>query len=134
LIKDILVEEGVTAIVGPMLTDRSKIELRNQSLKNPGELAKAGVKVAIMTDHPCVPVQYLVLCAAMAVREGMSSEDALKAITINAAEIVGIDDRVGSLETGKDADIIIFEGHPLELMSRVVTTIINGKVVYQRQQ
>jgi imidazolonepropionase-like amidohydrolase len=73
LIKDILVEEGVTAIVGPMLTDRSKIELRNQSLKNPGELAKAGVKVAIMTDHPCVPVQYLVLCAAMAVREGMNA-------------------------------------------------------------
>jgi imidazolonepropionase-like amidohydrolase len=132
LIKDILVEEGVTAIVGPMLTDRSKIELRNQSLKNPGELAKAGVKVAIMTDHPCVPVQYLVLCAAMAVREGMNGEDALKAITINAAEIVGIGDRVGSLETGKDADIIIFEGYPLELMSRVVTTIINGKVVYQR--
>lgn len=132
LIKDILVEEGVSAILGPLLTDRSKIELRNQSLKNPGELAAAGVKVAIMTDHPCVPVQYLSLCAAMAVREGMSEEDALKAITINAAEITGIADRVGSLEPGKDADIVIFNGHPLELKSRVVTTIINGKVVYNR--
>jgi imidazolonepropionase-like amidohydrolase len=132
LIKDILVEEGVPAIVGPMITDRSKIELRHQSLKNPGELANAGIHVAIMTDHPCVPVQYLSLCAALAVREGMREEDALRAITINAARITGIDDRVGSLEEGKDADIIIFEGHPLELKSRVITTIINGKVVYER--
>lgn len=132
LIKDILVEEGISAIVGPMLTDRSKIELRNQSLKTPGELANAGVMVAIMTDHPCVPIQYLSLCAAMAVREGMSEEDALKAITINAARITGIDGRVGSLEVGKDADIAIFDGYPLELKSRVVTTIIDGKVVYGR--
>lgn len=132
LIKDILAEEGVAAVVGPLLTDRSKIELRNQSLRNPGELSNAGVMVAIMTDHPCVPIQYLSLCAAMAVREGMKEEDALKAITINAARITGIDDRVGSLEVGKDADIIIFDGHPLELKSRAVTTIIDGKVVYDR--
>jgi len=132
LIKDILAEEGVAAVVGPLLTDRSKIELRNQSLRNPGELSNAGVMVAIMTDHPCVPSQYLSLCAAMAVREGMKEEDALKAITINAARITGIDDRVGSLEVGKDADIIIFDGHPLELKSRAVTTIIDGKVVYDR--
>lgn len=132
LIKDILVEEGVCAVVGPLLTDRSKIELRNQSLKNPGELARAGIKVAIMTDSPCVPIQYLSLCAAMAVREGMPEEDALKAITINAAEIAGISDRVGSLEAGKDADIVIFDGHPLDTRSRVVMTFINGKVVYRR--
>lgn len=129
LITDLLLEDGISAIVGPLLTDRSKIELRNQSLKAPGILSKAGVKVAIMTDHPCTPIQYLPLCAAMVVREGMSEEDALKAITINAAEITGISDRVGSLEAGKDADIVIWDGHPLELKTRVKYTIINGKVV-----
>jgi imidazolonepropionase-like amidohydrolase len=132
LIKDVLCEEGVSVILGPLLTDRSKIELRNQSLKAPGILSGAGVKVAIMTDHPCVPVQYLSLCAALAVKEGMDEEEALKAITINASEITGISDRVGSLEAGKDADIVIFDGHPFELKSKVMTTIINGKVVYER--
>jgi imidazolonepropionase-like amidohydrolase len=134
LIKDILVEEGVAAIVGPMLTDRSKVELRNMSIKTPGILSNAGVKTAIMTDHPCVPVQYLSLCAALAVREGMDEYEALKAITINAAELTEIDKRVGSLEKGKDADIIIMDGHPLELKTRVVTTIINGQVVYERKE
>jgi imidazolonepropionase-like amidohydrolase len=132
LIKEILLEEAVPVITGPLLTDRSKIELRNQSLKNPGELASSGIKVAIMTDHPCVPVQYLVLCAAMAVREGMTEEDALKAVTINAAEITGIADRVGSLEAGKDADIAVFSGHPLDIRSKAVMTIINGKIVYDK--
>lgn len=134
LIKDILLEEGVSAIVGPMLTDRSKVELRNMSIKTPGILSNAGVKTAIMTDHPCVPIQYLSLCAALAVREGMKEEDALKAITINAAELTEIDKRVGSLEVGKDADVIIMDGHPLELRTRVVTTIINGQVVYERKE
>jgi len=134
MIKEILLEEGVPAVVGPLLTDRSKIELRNQSLKAPGILSKAGVKVAIMTDHPCVPIQYLSLCAAMAVREGMDEGEALKAITANAASIAGICDRVGSIETGKDADIVIFDGHPLEIKSRVSVTIINGKIVYERKQ
>jgi len=133
MIKDILAEENVPVVVGPMLTDRSKIELRNQSLKNPGILAKAGVKVAIMTDHPCVPIQYLLLSAAMAVREGMDEEDALRAITINAASVAGIDDRVGSIEPGKDADIVIFDGYPFEFRTKVVMTIIDGKVVYERQ-
>jgi imidazolonepropionase-like amidohydrolase len=82
-----------------------------------------------MTDHPCTPVQYLPLCAAVAVKEGMSESEALKAITINAAEITGIDDRVGSLEIGKDADIIIMDGAPLELKTKVLYTIINGQVV-----
>jgi len=129
LITDILLEENVSVITGPFLTDRSKIELRNQSAKTPGILAKAGVTTAIMTDHPCTPVQYLPLCAAVAVREGMDETEALRAITINPAEITGIADRVGSLETGKDADIIVMDGHPLELRSRVLYTIINGRVV-----
>ncbi len=132
LIKDILLEEGIPVVIGPSLSDRSKIELRNQSLKTPGILSKAGVKVAIMTDHPVIPLKYLGLCAAMAVKEGMPEEDALKAITINAAEIAGISDRVGSIEAGKDADIVIFSGHPFEFRSKVDMTIINGSVVYER--
>ncbi len=86
-----------------------------------------------MTDHPCVPIQHLLLCAALAVREGMPEEDALKAITINAARAGGIDDRVGSLEKGKDADIVIFSGHPFEYKTKVDMTIINGKIVYARE-
>ncbi len=134
LIKDILFEEGIPAIVGPLISDRSKVELRNLSIKAPGILAKSGVKTAIMTDHPCVPIQYLSLTAALAVREGMREEDALKAITINAAELTEIDKRVGSLEPGKDADLIIMDGPPLEIKSRVITTIINGQVVYERKE
>lgn len=131
LIKDILLKEGVPAIIGPLLTDRSKVELRNQSLKTPAILSKAGLKIAIMTDHPCVPIQYLLLCAAMAVKEGMSEQDALKAITVNAADITGINDRVGTLEAGKDADIVIFNNNPLDLKSVVLFTIINGRIVYE---
>ncbi len=134
LIKDILAEAGLPVIIGPMLTDRSKIELRNQNLKTPGILSKAGLKVAIMTDHPCVPEHHLCLCAAIAVREGMTEKEALKAITINAAEITGISDRVGSIEKGKDADIVIFNGNPLELKTTVQKTIINGVVIYERKQ
>ena len=132
LIKDLLSEAGLPAIVGPMLTDRSKIELKNQNIKTPGILAKQGIKVAIMTDHPCVPVQHLLLSAAIAAREGMDEKEALKAITINAAEIIGISDKVGSIEKGKDADIVIFSGNPLELKTQVQKTIINGVIVYER--
>ena len=134
LIKDILAQSGLSAIVGPMLTDRSKIELRNQNLKTPAILSKQGMKVAIMTDHPCVPVQHLCLCAAIAAREGMDEKEAMKAITINAAEIVGISDRVGSIQKGKDADIVIYDGNPFDLKSHVQKTIINGIVVYERIQ
>jgi imidazolonepropionase-like amidohydrolase len=132
LIKEILAETGLPAIVGPMLTDRSKIELRNQNLKTPAILSKQGIKIAIMTDHPCVPVQHLCLCAAIAAREGMDEKQALRAITINPAEIIGISDRVGSLQKGKDADIVIYDGKPLELKSQVQKTIINGAIVYER--
>jgi imidazolonepropionase-like amidohydrolase len=134
LIADILANENIIAIVGPSLTDRSKVELRNLSLKTPGVLSKAGVTVAIMTDHPVIPIQYLSLCAALAVREGMDEKEALKAITINAAYAAGIDDRVGSLEPGKDADIIVYDGHPFELKSKVLYTVINGEIVYKREE
>lgn len=132
LITDILKENQVKVILGPMLTDRSKIELRNQCIGAPSILAKAGIPVAIMTDHPCVPIQHLLLCAAVAVREGMDEEDALRAITINAAKAGRIDDRVGSLEAGKDADIVIFSGHPFDYRTKVDITIIGGKVVHRR--
>jgi len=131
---DILKENKVKVILGPMLTDRSKIELRNQCIGAPGILAKAGIPVAIMTDHPCVPIQHLLLCAAVAVREGMDEEDALRAITINAAKAARIENRVGSLEAGKDADIVIISGHPFDFRTKVDITIIGGKAVYRRDK
>lgn len=117
------------AIVGPSLSNRSKVELQNLTFKTPGVLAKEGVKVAIMTDHPVIPIQYLPVCAAMASREGMDEDKALKAITINAAEILDIQDRVGSLEKGKDADIVVYSGHPFDLRNKVNMVIIDGEIV-----
>jgi imidazolonepropionase-like amidohydrolase len=132
LIADYLAEEGKPAIVGPSLTDRSKIELRNQTFETPGVLHKAGVKIAIMTDAPVIPLYYLPLCAGLAVKSGLDEMEALKAITINPAEIVGIDDRVGSIEVGKDADIVIFDKNPLkDVDCKTFATIIDGKVVYK---
>ena len=121
--------EGI--IVGPLLTDRSKIELKNLSFKAPKVLEQAGIEYAMMTDHPVTPEQYLPICTAVAVREGASEEGALKAITINAAKITGIADRVGSIEVGKDADIAVFSGHPFDFRSRCVLTLVNGKVAHE---
>ena len=95
-ISDFLLEEEAKVIVGPLFSERSKVELKNMTFKAPGILSKAGVKVAMMTDHPVIPIQYLPVCAAIAVKEGMDEMDALRSITINAAEITGIDDRVGA--------------------------------------
>ena len=133
LIADYIAKEGKPAIVGPSLTDRSKVELRNLTFKTPGILQKAGVKIAIMTDAPVIPLQYLPLCAGLAARSGLDEMEALKAITINPAEIVGISDRVGSLEVGKDADIVIFNGNPIkDIDCKTFATIINGEVVYRK--
>ncbi len=131
IIKDILKRENVPVIAGPLLSFRSKYELTNSTDKNPGILQKAGVKTAIMTDHHVVPIQFLPMCAGVAVKEGMDELEALKAISIYAAEVTGIDDRVGSLEEGKDADIAVFDGNPLEIMTNVKATVINGKAVYE---
>ncbi|HOV25145.1 MAG TPA: amidohydrolase [Pseudobacteroides sp.] len=133
MIKELLLEEGVGVCLGPLLTDRSKIELRNQNIKSPALLSNAGIDVAITTDHPCVPIQHLSLSAAVAVKAGMDEKKALQSITINAAKITGIEDRVGSLSVGKDADIVIFDGNPLDLKTNVLTTIINGVPVYERE-
>jgi len=131
LIADYLKEENVPVMVGPILSDRSKIELKNLTLKTPGILAKQGLSVAIITDHPEIPIQYLPLCAALAVREGMEETEALKAITINAAKNCGISDKVGSLEVGKDADIGIFDLNPLDFRSKAKYVIINGRIVHK---
>ncbi|MFZ5968206.1 MAG: amidohydrolase [Bacillota bacterium] len=132
LIAEHITKEGFPAIVGPSFGERCKFELKNLTFETPGVLSKAGVKVAIMTDHPVIPLQYLPVCASLAVKAGMDEEEAMKAITIHAAEILGIEDRMGSIKEGKDADIVIWEGHPFQLHSKVVCTIIDGKVVFSR--
>ena len=132
LIVDKLKEEDVSLIVGPSFGTRSKIELKELSFTTPGILSNAGIKIAIMTDHPVIPLQNITMCAAYAVKDGMKEEDAFKAITINPAQILGIADRVGSIEVGKDADIAIFNGNPLEIMTKSQYVLINGKIVYKR--
>lgn len=132
LIVDELVKEGRSAIVGPTFGNRSKFELKNKSFETPKALIEAGVKVAITTDSPVIPLQHLALCAGLAVNAGLDEMEALKSITINPAEIAGIEDRVGSIEEGKDADIVIFDGNPLrEIDSKVYSTIIDGKIVFK---
>ena len=130
LIVDYL-KEGIQngIILGPTLSNRSKVELQNLTFETPGILSKAGIKVAIMTDHPVIPLQYLPVCAGIATREGMDEEEALRAITINAAEILGIHGRLGSLEIGKDADIVIYSGHPFDLRSKVELVMVNGGII-----
>ena len=132
LIVEELVEEGYPVVVGPSLSERSKIELRNLTFDTAGVLSNAGVNVSLMTDHPVVPVQYLPMCAGIAVKHGMQKDKAFESITINPAKILGIEDRVGSIEVGKDADIVIWDGCPLEIQSNVLFTIINGKIVYKK--
>ena len=132
LIVEELVEEGYPVIVGPSLSERSKIELRNLTFDTAGILSNAGAQVSLMTDHPVIPIQYLPICAGIAVKHGMKKEKAIEAITINPAKTLGIQDRVGSLEVGKDADIVIWDGCPLEIQSNVLFTIIDGKIVYKR--
>lgn len=129
-IKDDLKELGAGVIVGPLLSDRSKVELRNLSMTAPRTLYENGIKFAMMTDHPVIPEQYLPVCAALAVREGLPEKAALESITINAAEIVGLGDRIGSLEVGKDADIAVFYGHPFDFRARCVMTVVNGEIVH----
>ena len=131
LIADEIRESGFPAISGPSLASRNKIEIKYMDFKTAGVLHQAGVKVAIMTDHPVSLIQCLPLCAGLAAREGLGISEALRAITINAAEICGVVDRVGSLEPGKDADIAIFDGNPLEVFTRCLYTIVNGEVIYK---
>jgi len=129
LIVEELRRAGWPAAVGPTLTNASKIELCNKSFETPGILARAGIQVSIITDSPVIPQQYLPLCAGLAVKAGMDPFDALKAITIHPARHLGVADRVGSLETGKDADVVIAGGDPMVSDTAIETVFLNGRKV-----
>ncbi|MGM9537522.1 MAG: amidohydrolase [Candidatus Onthomonas sp.] len=129
LVKELLAKEQVPVITGPLFGDRSKPELGNQRLENTALLARAGIPTAICTDHPENPIQYLPLEAALAAKAGMAPEEALAAITLRAAEIAGIADQVGSLTVGKDADIVVWNGDPLDMASRTEMVFVNGNRV-----
>ena len=126
LAPDLLAEDGAPVLCGPLLCDRSKPELRDLTPENPAVLRRAGVTVAIVTDHPVVPIQYLPLCAGLAVREGLTWEEARRAVTLTLAEICGIADRVGSITPGKDADLVLFSGDPLTLAAKPLMVFAGG--------
>jgi imidazolonepropionase-like amidohydrolase len=132
-IADVLAAKGIPVTAGPILFSRVKYELKDMTPKNPGLMAKAGVKVAIQTDEMSA-VKYLPINAALAVREGMPEEEALKAITIYPAQVIGVSDRVGSLEPGKDADVVVFAGHPFDYRSVVELVLVDGQVAYMRER
>lgn len=129
LIAEDLAKENVPLAVGPSLTHATKFELRNKTFETPDVLSRAGCRVSIITDAPVIPQEYLPLCAGLAVKSGMDRFEALKAITINPARHIGIEDRVGSLEAGKDADIVLMDGDPFEVASQPVKVYILGKEV-----
>ena len=129
IVDDLAKEKDVPMAVGPSLTHASKFELQNKSWATPGVLAKAGCHVSIITDNSVIPQQYLPLCAGMAVKAGMDEFDALKAITINPAEHIGVADRVGTLEVGKDADVVLTAGCPFEVMTETRAVFIDGNRV-----
>ena len=134
LIADEIKESGFPVIVGTDLTSRSKLEVQNMDFKTNKIIHDADILFSITTDHPVALIQYLPICASLAVREGLPVEAALKAITINAAKICRVDDRVGSLKEGKDADIVIFSGNPLETFTKTLYTIIDGKIIYEKRK
>ena len=132
IIADELAEEGYPAFIGPSLGNKSKIELKNKSFTTPAVLHAAGVPISIITDAPVIPLQHLPLCAGLAVDAGLPEEEAWKAITINPATQTGIADRVGSLEVGKDADIVIWTSNPLTTVGAAAyLTMVDGKIVYR---
>ncbi len=129
LIPEVVARSGFPAAVGPTLTNASNIELVNKSFETPGVLARAGVQVSIITDNPVIPQSYLPLCAGLAVKAGMDPFQALQAITINPARHLGIEDRVGSLEVGKDGDVVLTKGDPMVSDSTVAAVVLNGEKV-----
>jgi imidazolonepropionase-like amidohydrolase len=131
LIVNELKEADVPVAVGPTLTNASKLELLNKSWTTPGILASAGLQVSIITDAPVIPQQYLPLCAGLAVKAGMDPFRALQAITINPAKHIGVEYRVGSLEVGKDADIVLTDGNPMVSDTVVRYVIVDGKVLFR---
>lgn len=129
LIAQQLKKEKVKIILGPLITERCKIELKNLTFEAPRKLYEQGIEFAIMTDHPVIPTQYLPVCAAICVRYGLPEEEALKAITLNAAKAVGLEDRLGSIQPGKQADIVLWAGDPLDARTKVEQVWIRGQQV-----
>ncbi|MBP0983539.1 MAG: amidohydrolase [Oscillospiraceae bacterium] len=132
LIADDLSEDMPAVVLGPIFGDRGKPELANHDISTPAALAQHGIKFALCTDHPETPIQYLPLTAALAVRGGLSYDEALRCITINAAEALGAADRIGSVEVGKDADFSLFSGDPLDIMTTPELTVIKGGIAYKK--
>lgn len=131
IVAELLKRKNASINLGPTLTDRSKPELKNLSFDTYSRLSNMGLSVAIITDHPEITIENLPLCAALAVSHGMDKNQAFAAITLNAAKNCRIDDRIGSLEVGKDADIALFTDSPVEYGSKCIATIINGNIVYK---
>ena len=131
LLADQIAAASIPVIIGPLFTSRSKVELRNRSLANPGRLAAAGVTIAITTDHPVVPIHFLIHQATLAVKEGLDPVTALRSVTIHPARIIGCAARIGSLLVGKDADLVIWSGDPLDVMSRAERAFIDGREIYR---
>lgn len=132
LIADELSGQNLKVSVGPTMTRRSKIELKNKTWATYGILNNHGIEVSIVTDHPYVPIQYLNVCAALAVREGLSEEKALEGITLNPAKSLGVDHRIGSIEVGKDADLVLWSHHPFHFEARPILTMIDGKIIHKK--
>lgn len=132
LIADRVAAAGVPVLYGPLIVSRSKVEVRRRTPAAPGILTRAGVEVSIITDHPVVPIEFLVHQAALAVKHGMDPADALAAITLHPARVLGIDDRVGSLEVGKEADLVLWEGDPLDVRNRTLRVWQSGQEVMHR--
>ena len=133
LVVDEIKKSGFPVIAGTDLTSRSKLEVQYMDFKTSGILQEAGILFSITTDHPVALIQYLPLCAGLAVKNGLSMEAGLKALTIYPAQICRVDDKVGSLKKGKDADIAIFSGNPMEIFTKTLYTIIDGEIIYDSQ-
>jgi imidazolonepropionase-like amidohydrolase len=127
LVADELARRRVKVALGPLLVNRAKVEMQAVSFSTAARLEQAGVEFCLVTDHPVVPVQYLNVCAALAVREGLQEEAALAAVTIRAAAVLGVDDELGSLEEGKRADLVVFDRHPLDVKARARHVVVDGR-------
>ncbi len=132
LILDELKKHNAKCILGPLMTERTKIEVANKTIAAPAAFYKAGIPFALMTDHPVIPLHYLMVQAALCVREGLPEYEALKAMTINAADVIGLSDVVGSLRSGKIADVVMYDRHPLDVRSHVTLVIAGGERVFER--
>ena len=133
LIADRIAEAGVPVLYGPLIVSRSKVEVRHRTPAAPGRLTAAGVEVSIITDHPVVPIEFLVHQAALAVKHGMAPADALRAITLHPARVLGLEDRIGSIAAGKDADLVLWEGDPLDVRNRSLRVWQSGREVMHRR-